>query len=265
MNNIIPIRHPIYYYKIYLASKKIEIECIYKSSARKCINYFAQFEKPDFIVGTSSEEIQNELDKMRDSMRVDDECRDLGVEADYGDIEFSLVSSKIAKAFMNYHTLMIHGAAIAIDNKCYIFTAPSGTGKSTHIFNWLKMIPGSFVVNGDKPLVNVKSKLVYGSPWCGKEGMNTNTCVPLAGIIFLERGAENKIYDVSFRDILHLLLGQIYIPQDREYTLKAFELIDKLKDVFCYRLLCNMDPESAIVSYSGIKYFEAKHANMTIQ
>ncbi len=58
----------------------------------------------------------------------------------------------------------MHGAAVAVDDKCYIFTAPSGTDKTTHAMNWLRAVLEAYIVNGDKPFVDVNNKLVYGSP-----------------------------------------------------------------------------------------------------
>lgn len=240
-----------YYFKIVLAGKKIEIECIYKSIFYQCRDYLSKFDEPDIIVKSTIQDIYQEALRSKRLQR-SISASDDGVGTDFIGLEPVIVYKKVANAMIAYNTLVIHGAAIAINDSCYIFTAPSGTGKTTHIQNWLKMIPNSFVVNGDKPLVNVKEKIVYGSPWCGKEGLNTNTSVPLAGIIALERGRSNKISQVRFKDMLPTYFRQIYFPDNPEIAVKAYQLIEHLKDVPCYRLTCNMEEQSAIVSYYGL-------------
>ena len=130
--------------------------------------------------------------------------------------------------------------------------APSGTGKTTHIQNWLKVVPDAFVVNGDKPFIDVINKIAYGTPWCGKENLNTNIGVPLAGLVILERSSINIIKRIDYKEMLLDLLQQCYIPKDWDLALNTYRLIGCLKDVPCYRLSCNMREESAIMAYKEL-------------
>ena len=241
----------IYCFKVEIAGKKIEIECFYKYVFQQCRNYLTRFKTPDFTICTSIDDIELEI---RNIPSVN--ARGLGydnrVSVDYVGAESSVIHRKLANLMLNYRIVLIHGAAIAVHDKCYIFTAPSGTGKTTHINNWVEMIPDTIVVNGDKPLIDVDNKLVYGTPWCGKEGMNTNVAVPLAGIIALERGEINQINKIEFKEIVPTLIRQCYIPKDKELSIKALKLIGELSGVPCYKFYCNMDRESAIVAYEGL-------------
>ena len=94
--------------------------------------------------------------------------------------------------------------------------------------------------------------MVYGSPWCGKEGLNANTAAPLAGIITLERGEINTITSISFKEMLPVLMQQTYVPKERNIALEVYQLIGQLKEIPCYRLRCNMEPESAVVAYKRL-------------
>lgn len=241
----------IYCFKVEIAGKRIEIECYYKYVFQLCRNYLSRFEEPDYTIGASLKDIQAEVDNIPD--KHSDFYFDNRISVDYVGAESSAVYRKIADFMVNNGILLIHGAAIAVHNKCYIFTAPSGTGKTTHINNWIKMIPDTVVVNGDKPLIDVDSKLVYGTPWCGKEGMNTNVAVPLAGIVALERGERNHIYEIKFKEIIPTLISQCYIPKDKELSIKALKLIGELSNIPYYKLYCNLDKESAIVAYNGVR------------
>jgi hypothetical protein len=146
----------------------------------------------------------------------------------------------------------MHGAVVAVGNKAWLFTAPSGTGKTTHINLWLNNIPGSYVVNGDKPLIHIGDECtVYGTPWAGKEGMNRNVGVKLCGIVILNRGLENQIKKVPMTQILPVLIQQSYRPKEKTELEKTLSLLGRLgKKIPMYQLYCNMDPEAAFVAYN---------------
>lgn len=188
------------------------------------------------------------------AIRVTQEARREGREPtlypeDY--LETLAVYRQITQKLLDYDILMLHGAANAVDGRCYLFLADSGTGKTTHIRNWLKMIPGTVVINGDKPLIDMHMLDVYGTPWAGKEKYNTNTHAPLAGLVLLERGQNNTITPVSFHEALPGLLAQCHIPDGAAE--KVYPLLGRLKPVPCYRLKCNMEPESALVAYDALR------------
>lgn len=247
----------VYYCKVLLAGKKIEIE----SSNRKTLAFFkgylSRFVEPDFVVRASRKDILEELVQNYGEHLQKINLNENAVEN--LNAETNVIYRMIAERMLEYGVILMHGAAISADNKCYIFTAPSGTGKTTHINNWLKVIPDTFVVNGDKPLIDAEKGLVYGTPWCGKEGIGTNTVAPLAGLIHLQRGTTNTISPVSFKEMLPCLLQQVHIPAASKERILAYKCLDKLKDIPCYLLKCNMDPESAITAYRGIQDNERKN------
>ena len=159
---------------------------------------------------------------------------------------------KIVTKMLDYDTFLMHGAVVAVGDKAWLFTAPSGTGKTTHINLWLNNIPGSYVVNGDKPLIHIGDECtVYGTPWAGKEGMNRNVGVKLCGIVILNRGTENHIEKVPMTQILPTLIQQSYRPNNKLELEKTLALLSRLgKKIPMYQLYCNMDPEAALVSYN---------------
>ena len=169
-------------------------------------------------------------------------------------LETLAVYRKIATKMLNYDTMLMHGAVVAVDDKAWLFTAPSGTGKTTHINLWLDNIPGSFVVNGDKPLIRVSEEIVaFGTPWAGKEGMQRNTGIRLCGIVFLERAQINCIDKVAFSQVLPEMIQQCFRPADKKDLERTLRLISELgKRIPLYRLKCNMEPEAARVAYEGI-------------
>ena len=200
----------------------------------------------DFFVDFLSDEkpqIQILLDECEISKRKvvkGKESEELGWQ---GCIDTSIVLQKIADALIDHHTLLIHGAAIALENSAYIFIAPSGTGKTTHILKWLDNNKDVFVINGDKPFIQITDQsaaLVYGSPWSGKEGQYTNTVVPLKAIIAIQRAEKNVMKPVSFVDIFPDLLHQIYRPENTAKMRTTLDLLKKLiPNTSFYRFYCN--------------------------
>ena len=247
--NTAPTEEVTEFFKCRIAEKNIEIECLHRQVFKLCRDYLAQFDSPDLVIAATREDIEKE----RIASAKENEREGLPV-VDYGDayLETLAVYRKLAEELLCDGILLVHGAVIACDGKGYIFLAKSGTGKTTHIKNWLKMIPGTYVVNGDKPLIDTAKRRVFGTPWCGKEGMNTNTSVPLGGLVVLERGKVNEIRRITFREALPCILQQTYRPSVGDAAVRAIQCVGGLKDVPCFLLHCNMDADSATVAHDGI-------------
>ena len=106
--------------------------------------------------------------------------------------------------------LTMHGVIVATAGQGYMITAPSGVGKTTRGRLWCEHIPGSEIVNGDKPLIQLKDEGTFacGTPWCGKERINSNKIVPLRAILLLDRiGPAERGGRVSLPDAADLPAG----------------------------------------------------------
>ena len=156
-----------------------------------------------------------------------------------------------------YETFRLHGSAVAVDGMCYLFTARSGTGKSTHTKLWRRMLGSRAVmVNDDKPLLRVEENgvTVFGTPYNGKHRLGANISVPLKAICILERSVENHIHPITPEEAYTMLLQQSYRPQDKAALLKTLMLIDKMKEKTAFwRLGCNMDISAAEIAYQAMK------------
>ena len=116
---------------------------------------------------------------------------------------------------LQFGGLMFHASAIAYEGKAYLFSGPSGVGKSTHTGLWQEAF-GEKVqfINDDKPALRCLNGrwYVYGTPWSGKSGINQNIKVPLGGICFLKRGAENCIRRLTAQEAVPLMYMQTNYP-----------------------------------------------------
>ena len=156
-----------------------------------------------------------------------------------------------------YDTILFHGSAVAVDGIGYLFTAKSGTGKSTHTRLWRELFgERAVMVNDDKPLIKVSENgiIVYGTPWDGKHRLSTNISVPLKAVCVLERSEENRIERVTADSVYDMLVQQVYRPQNPQRLLKTLQLIDVLSEnAELYRLGCNMDISAAETAYNAMK------------
>ena len=152
---------------------------------------------------------------------------------------------------------VLHGSAIAYRGEGVIFSAPSGTGKSTHTALWRRCF-GEDVqwVNDDKPALRFSDDgvTVYGTPWSGKTDLNRNVAVPLRAVVFLRRGEENLLERMAPAEALFCMGKEIIRPYS-DMTLEkrlADFMITLIQRVPIYRLTCNMEPAAAFVSRDGI-------------
>lgn len=152
--------------------------------------------------------------------------------------------------------MLMHGAVIEYNGEAYMFTAPSGTGKTTHILQWKNLYGNSVhIINGDKPLIRCIDGefIVYGTPWCGKEHYNRNTKAPLKGIVLLSRGEENSIERISPDKFNEFLLKQVYMPKSPEGVMQSLDFADRLfSSVPLYSLKCNISTDAARVACEAL-------------
>lgn len=240
------------YFKITLAGVTIGIQSIYDEVFSLCRDYLTE-DAEEFLVVTGEEDIRFEQDRS-----VREAITERRPVYDFPDpyLETLAVYRKITAAMLSRNVLLMHGSAVAVGDKAYLFTAPSGTGKTTHSSFWVQNIPGAFILNGDKPLIRVgdNGSSICGTPWAGKEGTNVNTTVPLTAVCILRRGETNCIRPTTFREIYPLLYEQTYRFSDRQDVVKTMQLLKKLSEtVRFYKLSCNLDPHAANVAYEGMQ------------
>lgn len=165
---------------------------------------------------------------------------------------------KIADFMPEKDCFLMHGAVVAWKNQGYLFTAPSGTGKSTHLALWKKYLGDQAeVINGDKPILKVTEDevWVYGTPWAGKEQWQVNKKVALKGICFLERGEKNSIQKIDSFSALPFLMRQVYFTDAPQSAGKTMELLDQmLKIVPLYKMKCDISKEAFECSFGAMTF-----------
>ena len=215
-------------FQIQLAGRIMEIRPLYGEIRRWCRDYILpESAEPDIIITIT----QPDIDREEAAVRREEEKSGIICSHAPAYLETVAVYRKIATAMAEYRTVMMHGSVISTAGQGYMITAQSGVGKTTRTRLWTESIPDSFVVNGDKPLLQVTDSAVYayGTPWCGKEGWNANTGVPLRAVFILERSdSGNSVTEMSFAEAFPLLLRQIYKPEDRDAKQRVLHLLKEM-------------------------------------
>lgn len=239
--------------KYKIAEKIIEIISLYPDVHEYCRDYVSD-EAADFTVQTDMHDIEYEQ-KRSDEENIREGKRT--VEYSGGYLEELAVYRKIAEKMIEFDTVLFHGSVIAVDGTGFLFTAKSGTGKSTHTRLWREVFgERAVMVNDDKPLLRITDNRViaYGTPYNGKHRLGNNISVPLKALCILERAEKNSIVKVSKMNVYATLIQQIYRPADSAKLKKILELADKLaENTDIYRLGCNMERDAAVVSYEGMR------------
>lgn len=177
--------------------------------------------------------------------------------------EFYLENLAILRKVMDilvvkYNAMLFHGSSISYKGKAYVFTAPSGTGKSTHT-RLLKELLGEDVeyINDDKPIIRVVGGkvLVYGSPWNGKHHLGGNVVAPLKAICLVNRGENNLIEKISPSKALTVLFEQSMGFSNVETAESVLDVLTEIvnKSTF-YKLYCNVSVDAAKCSFEGMLY-----------
>ena len=235
-----------------IAGHAARVTSLFESTPHQFSRYLTDRE-PDFSITVAPEDLVFEQQEL------DDEAKEEGFKRRrFTDpfLERAAIQRKFAEYLLNQGTLLLHGSTIAVDGKAYLFTARSGTGKSTHTRFWMETFGNRAVmINDDKPFLQVTGSgvIAHGSPWSGKHGLDTNTAVPLAGICLLERGAENIIRTASPEEMLPMLLHESAKPQDPAQMDTYYIIVETLaKTVPLWQMYCNRNPEAAIVAHEAM-------------
>lgn len=161
-------------------------------------------------------------------------------------------AAMFARYLLRFQGTYLHASAVILDGRAYLFSANSGTGKSTHTEKWCRLF-GATYLNDDKPALRLVDDvwMAYGTPWSGKHDLSTPTGVPLGGIAFLRRGEENSIRPMTSAEAVPHLVHQSQWRMHRDLMEVQLTLLDRLmREIPVWELTCRNDDDAAILSHS---------------
>lgn len=190
--------------------------------------------EPDIVVDIPEEMVEKQLERLNCTREI---C------------EYLLTGAQFYHRLLKFNGFMMHSSAIAYGGRAYLFSAPCGTGKSTHTGLWQKYLGADKVVyiNDDKPAIRKVDGIfyAYGTPWSGKEDLSANIKVPLGGIVYLSRADVPYIHRTNVVDAVKNLLWQTARPRTEkgmDTMLNLFEAL--LSSVPIYEMGCDISEKS---------------------
>ena len=219
-------------FRIKVADVCVEIDNRYGFVEDVCRDYIVkEDETPAFRVQVSSDEVHRMLSGATWNLTAPM-------------AESYLINRQLCRKMAEYDAYLFHSSVISYRGKCIAFSGKRGTGKSTHTALWKELFGKDVtVINGDKPLLALRQgKLIaYGTPWCGKEGWQTNTSAELDAVVFLEQAKTNAIRTIDKESFTHRISEQILPPAKPEMADRFAALLHHtVEHVPAYVLSCNM-------------------------
>lgn len=159
---------------------------------------------------------------------------------------------------LRHNGMMLHASAVTYDGRAYLFSGPCGMGKSTHTRLWQSVFgENARVINDDKPALRCMDGrwYAYGTPWCGKDGINRNEKAPLAGICFLKQAPHNRIRRLCGMEATQKLMAQtIHRFEQAQMLDLMLERLDLLvKNIPVYELENRPEPDAVQLSYETMR------------
>ena len=168
----------------------------------------------------------------------------------------NLIDSAMHYVIRKFGGIVFHSSAISFNGEGVVFSAESGTGKSTHTSLWQKEFEGVHIINDDTPIIRAfpdGKVMLYGTPWAGSTGINSNEAVPLRAIVFLSRGETNSIEKTNFFAVMQKFFDAMVSPLSNEMFSDVADTLSEIcKNVPIYNLSCNMNHDAAHVAKKQI-------------
>ncbi len=226
-----------------IADLNILINPKYKSTSLILAPYISDAQTADF-------EIETDYDKI-EMFRVQSQ-----IPCTLQSAESTLILSELCNTVLeSYNGFFFHSSSLMLDGEAYVFSAASGTGKSTHTALWRKHF-GSRVtmINDDKPIIRKADGrfFIYGTPWMGKENIGTNTKAPVKAVFILTRGETNSARRVKTGEVFRQILEATVVPSDKSIMSELLRLLDEFfSEVPLFLLTCNRDDDAVTVAYNA--------------
>lgn len=208
-------------------------------------------ENPDWTVAEADFRINVPIEYLQDRQK------ELYPYMPIGDLEYLYTGSWFYKMLLKHGGCMLHSSAVVVDGAAYLFSADSGTGKSTHTSLWLKHFGDkAYIINDDKPAIRKEDGgwYVYGTPWSGKTDQNVNTRAKLGAVVFIERSDENWITEMDSAETIVRFIKQTTRKVKTDKLESLLNLLDELiRSVPVYKMGCNISDEAVVTAYNKIR------------
>lgn len=162
----------------------------------------------------------------------------------------------LERRFAKRGGLILHCAYLEYGGKAILFSAPSGTGKSTQAELWRQYRSGT-VVNGDRALLMQKEGRLTAMGWpvCGTSGICENKELPVGAIVLLSQAKQNEVARKKAAEAFVGLYGEITVNRWNKESL--FQMIKQLEELLqtvpVYHLKCDISQQAVECLYQAMK------------
>ncbi|MBQ9885907.1 MAG: hypothetical protein IJM37_03485 [Lachnospiraceae bacterium] len=163
----------------------------------------------------------------------------------------SILNNQVFEQMLLEHdAFVLHSSFIIYDGRAVIFSAPSGTGKSTQADLW-EQHEGVTIVNGDRSIFKRENGdwHVYGIPMCGSSDICLNMSAPLEAVILLSQGRENNLKPADPKTALNKMFRECTVNIWNEHAVnKIFDLLgDIYEKAHVYTYSCTKEKDAVDV------------------
>ena len=147
------------------------------------------------------------------------------------------------RVLQEHRILFLHASQIAVENRGILFTAPSGTGKTTQARLWHRFRNAEIICN-DRTLIC--GGRTYGYPMDGSEPVCSGKILPLGAVVCLAQAGENRIRRLRPAEALALLMPQVVFDtwDSRSTRLASEQLLALISRWPVYQLGCTPDEQA---------------------
>lgn len=180
----------------------------------------------------------------------------LDAYAHYFDTSFGILNRiGMENLLLEQDCLLLHASFIKYNEHGILFSAPSGTGKSTQAELWRQHL-GADILNGDRAVLRrgANGWHAWGSPYAGTSHIYRNESAPVRAIVTLRQAKENRLTPLSPAQALRSLYPEFSIHHwDRQFVDSALDLFSDLSaHVPMFLLECRPDEDAVCVLKGGL-------------
>ena len=154
-------------------------------------------------------------------------------------------ASELELLLTRLETFSLHSSLVRrAEGDAILFTAPSGTGKSTQAGLW-ETYAGADVLNGDRSMLRRVDGVwtAFGSPFAGSSNIFRNESAPVRALVVLRQAPENTIRRLSLAEAFRAIYSESVLPRwHTEAHQRVISLVTEIvSETPVYLLACTPD------------------------
>lgn len=181
----------------------------------------------------------------------------------YTSLDHILETAGIEHLIAALEGLILHSSFITWQGDGILFSAPSGTGKSTQAALW-EQYAAAEQINGDRAVLRCMDGVwtAFGFPFAGSSGIYKNKAAPVRAVVVLRQAPENTIERLPAGEAFRLLYSECAIQRWNApmHAASVDRLIALTRAVPVYRLACT--PDARAVGLLRRTLLEAKEQDL---